>query len=228
MNARPIAFLVWAAVAASAVFWLLRLSASSPAAPPYTVAIAAAALPRGDLNRVLGAPPVVANPAQAQAEPALATRFKLLGVAAPREGGNRFGLALIAVDGKPARSYKVGAPIEGDMVLQTVHQRGAALGARGAAPQLNLELPPLAPPNTSSRPPGMLPGAPQSSIGGPGSPGMLLGAPQSSTGGPGSPGGGPIATLPAPVAGVPQNSETQEPVLVPPPPGLSPSGAQVR
>jgi len=210
MNARPIAFLVWATVAASAVFWVLRLTASSPVAPSHTVAVASAALPRGDLNRVLGAPPVVADPAQAQAEPALASRFKLVGVAAPRDGGDRFGLALIAVDGKPARSYKVGAPIEGDMVLQTVHPRGAALGTRGAAPRLTLELPPLPQAATSARPPGMISGVPQGGYNG------------------SAPGGAPIATLPAPVMGVPQTSETQEPVLVPPPPGQSPSATLTR
>ena len=83
MNARPIAFVVWAAVAASAVFWLLRLTAGSPSAPPHTVAVSTAQTPRGDLSRVLGAPRVVAPPG-APLEPALASRFKLLGVAAPK------------------------------------------------------------------------------------------------------------------------------------------------
>jgi hypothetical protein len=91
-----------------------------------------------------------------------------------------------------------------------VHPRGASIGARGAAPQLNLELPPLAPAATSARPPGMLAGVP---LGG-----------YSGT----APGGAPIATLPPPVLGVPQNSETQEPIPVPPPPGLSPSVTQTR
>jgi len=118
MNARPIAFVVWAAVAASAVFWLLRLTAGSPSAPPHTVAVSTAQTPRGDLSRVLGAPPVVATPG-APLEPALASRFKLLGVAAPREGGERSGLALIAVDGKPARGFKVGAAVDGEIVLQS-------------------------------------------------------------------------------------------------------------
>jgi general secretion pathway protein C len=74
----------------------------------------------------------------------LASRFKLLGVAAPREGGDSTGLALIAVDGKPARGFKVGTVIEGDLVLQSVHPRGAALGTKGAAPAVSLELPPVA------------------------------------------------------------------------------------
>ena len=76
-------------------------------------------------------------------ESALASRFKLLGVAAPRRGGDRNGLALIAVDGKPARSFAVGAAVDGEMLLQSVHARGAQLGARGAAAQVTLELPAL-------------------------------------------------------------------------------------
>jgi general secretion pathway protein C len=162
MTARVTAFVVWALVAASAVFWLLRLVSSSPSAPPHTVTVAAATTPRGDLARVLGAPPQPAGAAPAPAEPALAARFKLLGVAAPRQGGDSVGLALIAVDGKPARGYQVGATIDGPLVLQSVHARGAALGAPGAPAQVTLELPALPPAATSTLPPGAAPatGAP--------------------------------------------------------------------
>jgi general secretion pathway protein C len=160
MKARLLAFVIWAAVAASAVFWLLRLWTSSPTAPANTVTVAAATPPRGDLNRVFGAPPT-ASPTAAPAEPALASRFKLLGVAAPREGGDSAGLALIAVDGKPARGFKVGAAIDGDLVLQSVHPRGAALGTKGAAPAVSLELPPVTGAQSTPRaapPPTTLPG----------------------------------------------------------------------
>jgi general secretion pathway protein C len=143
MTARVTAFVVWAAVAASVMFWLLRLVSSSPAAPAYTVTVAASTTPRGDLARVLGAPPQAGPVAALPTEPALAARFKLLGVAAPRQGGDQVGLALIAVDGKPARGYQVGAPIDGALVLQSVHARGAALGAPGAPAQVTLELPAL-------------------------------------------------------------------------------------
>lgn len=199
MQARVVAFVVWALVAASAMYWLLRLSASSPAAPGYTAAVAATTLPRGDLTRVLGVPPPAAKN-EPIAEPGLASRFKLLGVAAPRPGGERIGLALIAVDGKPARGYKVGAPVDGDIVLQSVHPRGAALGPRGAAPQLQLDLPPL----------------PSAATGRPGAglfvpPGMV------------SPAGGPIASVQAPIPvppppGVPQATDTP-PDAPPPLPG---------
>jgi general secretion pathway protein C len=143
MQARLLAFVIWAAVAASAVFWLLRLWSSSPAAPANTVTVASTAPQRGDLTRVFGAPPSAAAPAPAPSEPALASRFKLLGVAAPREGGEPIGLALIAVDGKPPRGFKVGAVIDGNLILQSVHPRGASLGPSGAAPSVSLELPAL-------------------------------------------------------------------------------------
>ncbi len=209
MKARLLAFVIWAAVAASAVFWLLRLWTSSPTAPPYTTVLTAATPPRSDLTAVFGAPAASKQAAAAQ-EPALASRFKLLGVAAPRDGGDSAGLALIAVDGKPARGFKVGTLIEGDMVLQSVHARGAALGAKGAAPSVSLELPPVAGALSSPRaaPPPVNP------------PGVAL------------PGTGPIVSVPtsivppppnagAPLSGLrpPEAGETAEPQPVGPPGG---------
>jgi len=153
MKVRLLAFVIWAVVAASVMFWVLRLGASSPAAPAHTVAVGAAAAPRGDLTRVLGAAPArEAAAAAVTVDSPLASRFRLLGVAAPRQGGDRQGLALIAVDGKPARSYAVGASIDGELVLQSVHQRGAKLGGRGAATQVSLVLPALPAPATGSLP----------------------------------------------------------------------------
>lgn len=154
MKLRVVAFVIWAAVAASAMFWALRLGASSPLAPAHTVAVGAAAAPRGDLTRLFGAAPVrdASGPAVVVQTP-LSGRFRLLGVAAPRQGGDRTGLALIAVDGKLARSYAVGAPVDGELVLQSVHARGAQLGVKGAPPQVTLELPALPLAATGSLPP---------------------------------------------------------------------------
>jgi general secretion pathway protein C len=212
MSARLTAFVVWAAVAASAMFWLLRLVSSSPSAPAHTVTVAAATTVRGDLARVLGAPPQLAAAGTPVAtEPALASRFKLLGVAAPRQGGEQVGVALIAVDGKPARGYRVGAPVDGPIVLQSVSARGASLGPTGAAPQLTLELPALPAPATSSRPPGASMGA-----GAPVAPGLAL------------PGTGPIGTAPPPMVPAPMpvqvptaGAESQEARPVLPPPGAA-------
>lgn len=204
MTARVTAFVVWAAVAASVMFWLLRLVSSSPTAPAYTVTVAASTTPRGDLARVLGAPPQAGPVAALPSEPALAARFKLLGVAAPRQGGDQVGLALIAVDGKPARGYQVGAPIDGALVLQSVHARGAALGAPGAPAQVTLELPALPAAATSSRPPGAAPAAVMPA---PNLPPPVAGVPP--------PPPSPVAA-PGPV---PVGGESQPPTAVPPPPG---------
>jgi general secretion pathway protein C len=204
MTARVTAFVVWAAVAASVMFWLLRLASTSPSAPPYTVTVAAAGAPRGDMARVLGAPPVSASAAPLPAEPALAARFKLLGVAAPRQGGDQVGLALIAVDGKPARGYQVGATIDGALVLQSVHARGAALGAAGSPAQVTLELPALPAASTSPRPPGAAVALPP----------PVAGVP------PPMPTMPPTGASPAPAqAPVPIAAEAQEPAAVPGPPG---------
>jgi general secretion pathway protein C len=174
MNVRLLAFVIWAAVAASAVFWMLRLWSSSPTAPAHTVSVAANPPARGDLTRVFGAPPAAGPAAPVATEPALASRFKLLGVAAPKDGGDEVGLALIAVDGKPPRGFKVGAVIDGNLVLQSVHPRGAALGPSGAGPAVSLELP-------------AVPGAVGTSRGGSSLPPMSPGA------------GGPIVSVPTAV-----------------------------
>ena len=181
MRVRLLAFVIWAAVAASVMFWALRLGASSPAAPAHTVAVGAAAAPRGDLTRVLGAAPVRESAAAAvTVDSPLASRFRLLGVAAPRQGGDRHGLALIAVDGKPARSYAVGASIDGELVLQSVHQRGAKLGGRGAATQVSLVLPALPAPATGSLPSAVAPPATTPPLAAPGGgvPGTVATPPQ--------------------------------------------------
>lgn len=152
MPARLSAFIVWALVAASVVFWGLRLASRSTPAPAHTVAVSTdGASARVDLKRLFGAPPVAVADAPPVA-PAMASRFQLLGVMAPRQPGEQ-GVALIAVDGKLPRAYRVGAPIDSDLVLQQVSLRSASIGPRRGAAAVVLELPPLPPPATGSLPP---------------------------------------------------------------------------
>ncbi len=151
MLARLTAFVVWALVAATVVFWGLRLLVRPQSAPSYTVAVGDAGALRGDLTRLLGATPAAPSATPAAA-PELASRFKLLGVMAnqPNQGD---GYALIAVDAKPARAYPVGAALDGDLVLQSVSLRSAAIGPAQGTPALTLEVPPLAAAATGSLPP---------------------------------------------------------------------------
>ena len=155
MFARLSAFVIWSLVAATGVFWALRLSASPPPVPPYAVAVGNAVSVRGDLSRLFGA--TQRAPSLAQATPEAPSRFKLVGVMAPRSSTAQaevgHGLALIAVDGKPAKPYAVGARLDSDLVLQSVGLRTASLGPAQGARSVLLELPALAPPNSGVLPP---------------------------------------------------------------------------
>ena len=145
MLARLSALTLWALVAATAVFWGLRLLVRAPSVPGNAVAVSAGATTTGDLTRLLGAPPVEAEPAVVVSE--VASRFKLVGVMAPKATGaevlSSYGVALIAVDGKPAKAFQVGASLDGALVLQSVGMRSASLGPAEGAASVKLELPAL-------------------------------------------------------------------------------------
>lgn len=140
MLARLSAFVIWALVAASVVFWGLRLLVRAPAAPAYAVPVGDATAVRGDLSRLLGGG-VTATTAVAPA-PETSSRFKLLGIVAPRSTSGDTGVALIAVDGKMPKAFVVGSRLDGDLVLQSVSLRTASIGAGAGAPAITLELPP--------------------------------------------------------------------------------------
>lgn len=144
------AFVVWALVAGTAVYWGLRLLVRPQPAPAYALAVGDAGALRGDLTRLLGATPAAPSAATAAA-PELASRFKLLGVMASKQGDA--GYALIAVDAKPARAYAVGAPLDGNLVLQSVSLRSAAIGPSQGSAALTLEVPPLPTAATGTLPP---------------------------------------------------------------------------
>ena len=153
MLARLSAFVIWALVAATAVFWGLRLFVRAPTAPSYAVAVGESDATRGDLSRLLGAAPV-AQVALATAPPE-SSRFKLLGIVAPKNGTSDaarvpYGVALIAVDGKMPKAYAVGARVDGDLVLQTVSLRTVKIASGPGAAPITLELPPLASPATGN------------------------------------------------------------------------------
>lgn len=150
MLARLTAFVVWALVAATAVFWGLRMLVRPQPAPAYAVAVGDAAALRGDLSRLLGATPVAAAGPAAPA-PELASRFKLIGVMASKQRDGS-GYALIAVDAKPARAYPVGARLDGDIVLQSVSLRSASIGPAQGHAAATLEVPTLPAPATGTLP----------------------------------------------------------------------------
>lgn len=133
---RLVTFLAAALTSASIAWWGLTLNTPSGGVPSFD----ARPVPQIDasaLGRALGADTMP----QAQVPASEAVTIQLFGVVA-REAGQ--GHALMAVDGAPAKTYKVGSVVIDGLVLQSVSTRGAKLGStmEGPASQ-TLELPPL-------------------------------------------------------------------------------------
>lgn len=138
---RGATFALWALAAASAAFWGLKLGGSSASVlaplPPARPVLSA---DPGAIARLLGSAPAQATAAAPQAS--FASRFQLVGVVAGEQSGR--GVAVISVDGRPARHYRVGTSLDQGIVLQSVRGRTASIAASmTASPLLTLELPSL-------------------------------------------------------------------------------------
>jgi general secretion pathway protein C len=130
---------LWALAGASVVYWGLRLSARPVGLTVPVVAPAAAAPDAQAMARLLGVPAAGAAAARAPAA-SLTSRFALIGVLAGRSSGG--GAALIAVDGQPAKPFRVGAMVDEGLVLQSLDPRQARLGASMDGPAtLTLDMP---------------------------------------------------------------------------------------
>lgn len=140
---RLITALLWALAAASVVFWASRMADRDAT---MVVSEAKAPVSPGDVRahqsavaRLLGARPLAAAGPSSVAGPA--ERFSLLGVIANVAGQ---GVALISVDGQPARPHRVGAQIAPGYRLQAVGRREAVLADDAQGPvQTILSLPAL-------------------------------------------------------------------------------------
>jgi len=138
---RGLTFAVWAVAAASAVYWGLRLAARPTAAVAPVAGARSAVVPDpAAVARLLGSVPTPAALGMPATVASLASRFNLVGVVARP---SRSGIALISVDGKPAKPFRVGSAVEEGLVLQAVEGRRALLGpGRNGPPAVTLELPP--------------------------------------------------------------------------------------
>jgi general secretion pathway protein C len=154
MKPRLFAFVVWALVAGSVMFWGLRLLVSSQAMPAHAVSVGDSTTAAGDVTRLLGTTPKeVAVTAAAAPVSELSSRFKLTGVMSPKLPSNTGqGVALISVDGKPPRAFGVGSRIDGDLRLQAVSLRTASIGGGPGKAAVVLEMPPIAMPATGTLP----------------------------------------------------------------------------
>ena len=133
---RLTSLLVWAVVAYSAVVFALQWGGGVPVDAVVAGSEQKQVLPEVDalaVSKALGAAPV--QPASAS----LASRFVLVGV---MDGGPTQGVALISVDGKPAKPYRLGQTVSDGFVVLATGPKKAELGPQlGAASSLVLELP---------------------------------------------------------------------------------------
>lgn len=132
---------LWAGAAALAVFWGLKLSAPRQvAAVPQAGNAQAVQADGAAMGRVFG----VQDGARAAA-PVAPTRWRLMGVMAGKNSGG--GAAIIALDDKPAKVYRVGSTVAEGLVLQALQSdapRAVTLGASVDGPAVvTIELPPV-------------------------------------------------------------------------------------
>ena len=126
--------LVWVLASASVVFWGLRIAAPPEAAAPPTLVSGPIAVDSAEVAKAFGA-----TTARPSLTPDAGNRFSLLGVVSDVD---QQGAALIAVDGKPPRPYRIGQQVGDGYVLQSVDVRAAKMGAGTDTPTLlRLQMP---------------------------------------------------------------------------------------
>lgn len=136
-----LAGVLWLAAGLSAGYWVLQGIGPGKISPLVAAAVPVQAPEPAAVARALGAVP--AAPAAAPgAAPVVqaAPRYRLIGVVA--SGPNR-GAALIAVDGQAPKPYRLGAVLDGGMVLKSLAARQARLMPEsGSGAPIDLSLPP--------------------------------------------------------------------------------------
>jgi general secretion pathway protein C len=133
---RLITLLLWMAVALCAAYWAFKFVTTKPvAAAP--VAVPAVVVDSKAVAKLLGASDIVAvKPVSA---PVSTTKYLLFGIASTLRGA---GVALIGIDDKPARPYRVGSKVADDLVLKSLTKTKVVLAASSSAPDgITLELP---------------------------------------------------------------------------------------
>lgn len=139
-STKAVTFALALLAALSGTYWVLKSTQTNSVATATVVATpGTASLDPQAVARALGGGIAVLLPGSDKT--AVQTAYVLVGVIA---GGAQGGAALIAVDGKPPKPFRVGAVVDANLVLQSVGARRAtlAVGSDGVG-QITLELPPL-------------------------------------------------------------------------------------
>ncbi len=138
---RLFTFVLAALAAGSANFWVLKWQASPGLSDTPIALTSPQNIDTAKLAQLLGVSATAAAPTASGPG-----KYQLLGVIAQ----GTLGSALIAIDGKPAKPYRVGQHVSDNLMLHSVAKRSAALssGLQGN-PSITLELPSLNVPKTA-------------------------------------------------------------------------------
>ncbi len=131
-----VTFAVWAVAAGSALYWAMYAAgAQSRGVPPAAGTARSVVVDRQVVARALGATAPVGG--ATAAAPDVVSRLALRGVVT-HDGR---GAALIAVSGKPAKPFVLGAEVDSGWTLTSVSPRTAVLSNSGREASLHMPLP---------------------------------------------------------------------------------------
>ena len=133
---RLFTLLIWLLASLCAAYWAFKFVTTKPVEATAALAAPTVVVDAKAVAKLLGATDNIA--AKAVNTPA-STKFVLFGLA-NSAGGQ--GVALIALDGKPAKPYRVGSMVADNLVLKSISKTGVMLASSLQAPDgVTLELP---------------------------------------------------------------------------------------
>jgi general secretion pathway protein C len=142
---RLFTLLIWLLVGLCAAYWAYKFVTTKPVEATAALAAPAVVVDSKAVAKLLGATDNVATKA---INTLASTKFVLFGLANSVSG---HGVALIALDGKPAKPYRVGSAVADDLVLKSISKTGVILATTLKAPDgVTLELPARKPANMAS------------------------------------------------------------------------------
>lgn len=139
---RVFTLLIWLLVGLCAAYWAFKFVTTKPVEATAALAAPTGVVDSKAVGKLLGATDAVAGKT---ANTPASTKFVLFGLASSAGGQ---GVALIALDGKPAKPYRVGSAVADDLLLKSISKTGVMLATSLQAPDgVTLELPARKPAN---------------------------------------------------------------------------------
>jgi general secretion pathway protein C len=133
---RLFTLLIWLLVGLCTAYWAFKFATTKTVEATAALAAPTVVVDSKAIGKLLGATDVVTAKAL---NTSASSKFALFGLA-NSVGGQ--GVALIALDGKPAKPYRVGSLVADDLILKSISKTGVVLATSLKSPDgVTLELP---------------------------------------------------------------------------------------